>query len=214
MNNRIRIYKDGVWAGDGRIENDGEIVDCQAVLGTNQDASDDTYEAIQDAIAEDDDGGWKGSLQRPDAVYSWEIVDDTPRYTIQMVDENGIERDDTRVDLPSPQEVKDACDVHWHRMPRYMPQGAFLRIDYSVLDPDLEVAYSGSVEIDIEPDHTHLIGEACGERGCGDHHHRHDWHNPQHEVDDQCRRCGLRKTWHLIGGHRAVTYEMPSRNED
>lgn len=214
MTRRITIYRNNVWAGDGSINNDCEIVDCQAVLGPDQDASDETYDLIQDAIEEDYDGGWEGSLQRPDGVYSWEIVDDTPRWTIQMQDENGVERHAQWPNMPSPQQVKDACEVQWYRMPRYMPQGAFLRIDYSVLDTDLEVSYTGSVEIDIDPDHTHLIGQACERRGCGYYHDMHDWHTPQREVDDQCRRCGLRKTWHLIGGHREVTYQMPSRNED
>lgn len=214
MSKSIRIYRDGVWAGDGRLDPDGEIVDCPAVLGLDQDASDQAYEAIQDAIAEDDDGGWKGSVQREDSVYSWEIWDDTPRYTIQMVDENGVERDDTCGDLPSPEQVKDAAEVQWHRMPRYMPQGAFLTIHYSILDAELDLLSTGSVGIDVEPDHTHLIGEACERRGCGVYHDMHEWHTIQREVDSECRRCGLRKTWHLIGGHRAVTYEMPSRNED
>lgn len=213
MNNRIRIYRDGIWAGDGHLNSDGEIVDCPAVLGPDQNASDETYEAIQDAIAEDDDGGWKGSVQRPDAVYSWDVIDDT-LYTIQMQDENGVERHAEWPNMPSPQQVKEAAEVQWHRMPSYMPQGAFLRIDYSVLDSDLEVSYTGSVEIDIDPDHTHLIGQACGERGCGVYHDMHDWDAPGRESDSQCRRCGLRKTWHSDGQHRQVKYEMPSRNED
>lgn len=211
MTKRISIYRDNVWAGDGSINNDCEIVDCQAILGTNQDASDETYEAIQDAIAEDDDGGWKGSLQRPDAVYSWEIWDDTPRWTIQMQDEHGVERHAEWPNTPSPQQVKDACEVQWHRMPAYMPQGAFLRIDYSVLDPDLEVAYSGSVEIDVEPDHTHLIGGACERRGCGHYRDMHEWVELTSDpCQSQCCRCGLRQTWHMEGQHRQVKYDMPN----
>lgn len=209
MNKRISIYRDNVWAGEGRINPDGEIVDCSAVLGPDQDASDETYEAIQDAIAEGDDGGWTGSVQREDAVYSWEIVDDSIAYTIQMVDQNGVEVEDERGSLPSDQDVKDAAEVQWHRMPRYMPHGACVTVQYSILDLDLRLVSFGSVEIDVEPDHTHLIGQACGERGCGDYHDMHDWHTPQREVDSACRRCGLRKTWYLDGQHRAVKYEMP-----
>lgn len=73
MKKRITIYRDNVWAGDGRINEDGEIVDCPAVLGPDQDASDDTYEAIQDRIAEDEWTG-AGSVERPDGVYCWQIV--------------------------------------------------------------------------------------------------------------------------------------------
>jgi hypothetical protein len=73
----ISIYRDDVWAGDGRLDGDGEIVDCPAVLGPDQDASDDTYEAIQDAIdGEPQDAGrytGTGSVVRPDGTYSWVI---------------------------------------------------------------------------------------------------------------------------------------------
>lgn len=73
----ISIFKDGVWAGAGRIDSDGEIVDCSAVLGAAQDDSDETYEAIQDAIdAEPQDAdryAGTGSVRRPDGTYSWEI---------------------------------------------------------------------------------------------------------------------------------------------
>lgn len=63
----ISITRDGIWAGDGTLR-DGEIVDCSAVLGVDQDASDGTYEAIQDAIADRLD-----SIDRPDGTYSWTI---------------------------------------------------------------------------------------------------------------------------------------------
>ena len=64
------------WAGDGRIV-DGCIADCAAVLGPDQDASDETYEAIEDAItAEPQDAGrytGEGSVTRPDGEYTWVI---------------------------------------------------------------------------------------------------------------------------------------------
>jgi len=209
MSNRIRIFRDGVWAGDGSINNDGEIVDCQAVLGPDQDASDETYYIIQAII--EDNGGCDGAVRRPDGVYSWEIVEDLPVWTIQMRDENGVERHAEWPNAPSPQQVKDACQVQWHRMPAYMPQGAFLRIDYSVLDPDMEVAYSGSVEIDLEPDHTHLIGEACERRGCGYYKDMHEWvESAADPGESQCCRCGLRQTWCMVGQHRDVKYAMPN----
>ena len=73
----ITILRNGIWAGDGRIDRDGSIVDCPAILGADQDASDDTYEAIEDAIsAEPQDSGrytGEGEIGRPDGVYSWVI---------------------------------------------------------------------------------------------------------------------------------------------
>ena len=63
----ISISRDGVWAGDGVLR-DGSIEDCPAVLGTDQDASDETYEAIADAIEDGDD-----RVTRPDGVYTWTI---------------------------------------------------------------------------------------------------------------------------------------------
>ena len=74
---KITIYRDGVWAGVGRIDSDGEIVDCPAVLGPDQDASDETYEAIQDAIDHEPQDAERytgsGEITRPDGVYSWMI---------------------------------------------------------------------------------------------------------------------------------------------
>nr|WP_294577385.1 hypothetical protein [uncultured Rhodopila sp.] len=76
---KISIFRNGVWAGSGRIDKDGEIVDCAAVLGPTQDDSDDTYESIQDAIDSEpqDEGRYSGtgSIERPDGTYSWEIVE-------------------------------------------------------------------------------------------------------------------------------------------
>ena len=78
MTTTINIYRDNVWAGQGTIDSDGEI-SCPALLGPDQDASDATYEAIQDAIDAEpqDDGRYTGSgeVERPDGVYSWTIED-------------------------------------------------------------------------------------------------------------------------------------------
>jgi hypothetical protein len=72
----IRIFRDGVLAGTGTIDSDNEIV-CDAVLGADQDASDETYEMIQDAIDREpqdaDRYTGEGSVERPDGVYSWII---------------------------------------------------------------------------------------------------------------------------------------------
>ena len=68
MTTTINIYRDDVWAGTGTIDDDGWI-ECEAVLGPDQDASDECYEEIADAIECD-----HGSIERPDGVYSWTIA--------------------------------------------------------------------------------------------------------------------------------------------
>jgi len=69
MMKKISISRGGVWAGDGRIDGSGEIVDCPAVLGADQDASDETYEAIQEAVESGED-----EVKRPDGTYTWTIT--------------------------------------------------------------------------------------------------------------------------------------------
>lgn len=75
---KITIYRDGVYCGEGTIDSDGDI-SCAAVLGADQDASDVTYESIQDAIDHEpqDEERYTGSgeVQRPDGMYSWVITD-------------------------------------------------------------------------------------------------------------------------------------------
>lgn len=73
---KISIFRDGVWSGDGTIDRDGEI-ECSAVLGDDQDASDETYQMIMDALDEEpqDSGRYtgEGSIERPDGNYSWVV---------------------------------------------------------------------------------------------------------------------------------------------
>lgn len=66
----IQIYRDGVRAGIGAIDEDNVISDCGAVLGINQDESDRTYLFITDAIDDGDE-----MVTRPDGRYTWEIGD-------------------------------------------------------------------------------------------------------------------------------------------
>lgn len=74
---RIEIYRDGVLAATGHLDSDGEIVDCSAILGSDQDASDATYEAINDAIDATPQDAERytesGTITRPDGTYTWTI---------------------------------------------------------------------------------------------------------------------------------------------
>ena len=67
MSTTISIFRDDMWAGDGRLEG-GSIVDCPAILGRDQDDAEDCYEAIEDAIESGDD-----SVIRDDGIYTWVI---------------------------------------------------------------------------------------------------------------------------------------------
>ena len=71
--NVIQIHLDGVWAGSGKVDDDGEITECGAVLGPDQDQSDEVYEAISDLIA---DGAEAGQVRRPEGLYTFDVLRD------------------------------------------------------------------------------------------------------------------------------------------
>jgi hypothetical protein len=81
MSKKIKatIDKDGVWAGDGVWTEDCEIVGCAAVLGPDQDTSDECYEALCEALAglPQDEHHWRGpvSVTRDDGTYSAGLID-------------------------------------------------------------------------------------------------------------------------------------------
>jgi hypothetical protein len=74
---KVIITRDGVLVGEGRWTEDCEIVACLAVLGPDQDASDETYEALCDELANLDqsEDTWRGpvAVERPDATYEAEL---------------------------------------------------------------------------------------------------------------------------------------------
>lgn len=73
----VTIYRDDVWAGQGRWTDDCEIVDCPAVLGPDQDASDECYEALCYELSHcpQDDDHWRGPVvvERDDGTYTAEL---------------------------------------------------------------------------------------------------------------------------------------------
>ena len=68
MTATISIFRDDVWAGDGHLSADGVISGCSAVLGSDQDASDETYDRIEGAVE-----SRHAEIARPDGVYTWTI---------------------------------------------------------------------------------------------------------------------------------------------
>lgn len=83
MRIKVTITKDGVWVGDGKWTDDDEIVDCPAVLGEDQDASDETYEALCEALASlpQTREHWRGpvAVSRPDGTYTAELIVQQPK---------------------------------------------------------------------------------------------------------------------------------------
>lgn len=73
---RVIINHDGVWAGEGRWTDDCEIVDCPASLGPDEDASDETYEDLSDALSEQPDADWYRPVrvERPDGTFWTQIL--------------------------------------------------------------------------------------------------------------------------------------------
>jgi len=75
----VTIDRDGVWVGSGRWTEDCEIVDCAAVLGPDQDASDDTYELLCHELAglNQSEDYWLGpvSVDRPDGLYTATLIE-------------------------------------------------------------------------------------------------------------------------------------------
>lgn len=71
---RIEICRDNVWAGAGRFVR-GSIVDCGAILGEDEVASEETYELLEDLLAEqleNDPTNWDCEVRvhRPDGTYT------------------------------------------------------------------------------------------------------------------------------------------------
>jgi len=67
---KISIAENGIWAGTGVLR-DGIIEDCPAILGDSQDMAEKVYEAIEDAIDNDE-----SSVTMGDYTWSWGIIDD------------------------------------------------------------------------------------------------------------------------------------------
>jgi hypothetical protein len=72
---KVQIFRDGVFAGDGFIDSEGRIT-CSAVLGPDQDASDDTYDELEDSYSPDAGSGPQIiSVERPDGCYDVYLVE-------------------------------------------------------------------------------------------------------------------------------------------
>lgn len=71
---RVEICRNNIWAGAGRFVR-GSIVDCGAILGDDEAASEETYELLEDLLAEQlesDPKNWDCEVRvhRPDGTYT------------------------------------------------------------------------------------------------------------------------------------------------
>ena len=73
----IAIHADNVWAGTGIYDHtdsgdtvSGDIRDCGAILGGDQDTAEKIYDAITDAITDMDDPD-DGEIEYDGVTYSW-----------------------------------------------------------------------------------------------------------------------------------------------
>jgi len=62
---KIKITENGILAGTGTLDEEGYIQDCSAVLGDDQEMSEDVYATIEETIA---NGGSKVTTEN----YAWE----------------------------------------------------------------------------------------------------------------------------------------------
>ena len=62
----ITIFADHVYAGQGFLS--GGSIECDAILGGSQDACEPIYDAIEEAIADEDD-----SVEVDGVEYTWTI---------------------------------------------------------------------------------------------------------------------------------------------
>ena len=83
MAHEISIYRNGIWTGTGRLVN-GSIRGCDAILGADQDASDDTYDLIEEAI---DIGN--SSVTCSDGEYTWKLDGGTVCGNRVQIDRSG-----------------------------------------------------------------------------------------------------------------------------
>lgn len=124
-------------------------------------------------------------------------------------------------------EIEDWCtDREWG------DNGAAIYVFWTLNDGEIA---SGSYTVNIEPNHSSLIADACGKysNSCGNDPEDHDWtaegeggctENPgvwatggtSMTFKTHCQKCGLHRTEYItgsqknLGEHDTVVYSMPN----
>lgn len=156
-------------------------------------------------------------------------------WTILLSDDGGASEEIESNDQPTAEEAEQECR-EWYDGDcgayGFGPEGARVVVSWAIIDPDGDEHSSGTVEIDIPPDHEALIRDEAGDRGCGTDPYDHDWtsegeggcdSNPgvwatggtSMSFAHHCRACGLHRIKHTTGSqsnpgdHDTVEYDMP-----
>lgn len=150
----------------------------------------------------------------------------TKTYSLEMNDGASWETQ-TFADEPTTEQCEEACQ-EWVKGGEWGDDGASISARWTLTDADGDEIDSGSVTVEIEPDHSAQIRAALGdkwhnatqhERCCGDSPDDHDWtsegeggldSNPgvwstggtSLSIADHCRTCGLHRSRHLTGSQR------------
>lgn len=158
-------------------------------------------------------------------------------WTIVLSDDGGATEEIESKDQPTAEDAEQECrawyDGHCGAY-GFDPEGARVVVSWAIVDPDGDEQSSGTVEIDIAPDHEALIRAEAGDRGCGLDPEDHDWtsegeggcrSNPgvwatggtSMSFASHCRDCGLHRIEHTTGSQSnpgesdTVEYDMPDQ---
>lgn len=158
-------------------------------------------------------------------------------YTVEMRCEGGGE-EASSIEASSIEDASEQAKEltrDWVRDGDWGEDGASVDAWWALTDDDDNEVKSGSVTVEIEPDHESLVAAATRgdpDRSCGDDPDDHDWtgegeggcrENPgvwslggtAMSLDRHCRTCGLRRHEHSCGNqrnpgeHDTVSYEFP-----
>ena len=197
--------------------------------------TDSTY-SLYDYFA---DGKYLGPDQH--GVYPVVEVADaaSPTYTVTIRDDTASDSHDYDSEEEARDAITELCD-DWASVGDWGPHGASVEIRWAIEDSDGNEIDYGCRTVEIEPDHTSLIREACWDgyqlAGCGTDPDDHDWtsdgeggcsQNPGVWLTggtsmlfrSHCRTCGLIREKSTTGSqrnpgdHDTVSYEMPESDE-
>lgn len=149
-------------------------------------------------------------------------------YQLSMRDDAG-GRQTAEIEAESLHEAITAADedtTEWVEGGDWGPHGASVNAWWTLSDADGDEVETGSITVEIEPDHDALIHAAGGDVAC-----EHDWTQEGEGGDDHnpgvfsvgptriltvshCRHCGLRRRYLDLGAqrdhgeHDTVSYEQ------
>lgn len=148
------------------------------------------------------------------------------KYELEMRDDQSY--DTVKFDtLPTASEISEACE-DWCNGGEWGTDGAAIDIRWTLTDEEGDEIDEGTETVEIEPDHSAMIWQACGYdwhengkhiKGCGEDPDDHDWTAEREGGCDEnpgvwstggtsmsfathCRTCGLRRMECTTGSQR------------